>query len=98
MLAMLKWLIIFAFILVMAGFSVVNRHFVTLEFYPLPYQWELPVYLLMLGTFLLGFLMAWLAARLHMLRLRHRIRQAEHKSDALRDEVSRLRHQPLPKN
>ncbi len=98
MLAMIKWLFILAFILMTAGFCVVNRHFITLEFYPLPWQVELPVYLLLLFSFMAGFFICWLSSRLQNTKLRLRARKAEHKNDALKEEVTRLRHQPLPKS
>lgn len=94
MFAILKWLIVIGFTLLLAGFSVVNRHLIVLEFYPMPFEMELPVYLLMLIMFFGGFLLAWLLDRFNFIKLSHRAHRAEQRSHALEEEVARLRHQP----
>lgn len=94
MLAILKWLLIGLLTLLLAGFAVVNRHWVSIQFYPLPFELEIPVYLLIVALFFAGFLAAWLLARLHALRLRLKLHRQQARCEALEEEVARLRHQP----
>lgn len=94
MFAMLKWLFLLALTLVIAGFSVVNRHLVTIGFYPLPFEIELPVYLLILLTFFAGFSAAWFLARLKVWRKSGQLSREKRRSGALEEEVARLKHQP----
>lgn len=94
MFAILKWLTVAFITLLLAMFAVVNRHFVIIQFYPLPFEMEIPVYLLIIVLFFAGFTTAWFLSRMAIVRLRLNMRQKDHHAEALKEEVMRLRHQP----
>lgn len=95
MFAILKWLFLALTGLLLAAFCVVNRHLLVVSFYPLPYEAELPTYLLILLMFLAGFSASWILSRLRLLSLSHRMHRAEKRSEALQEEITRLKHQPI---
>lgn len=92
MFAILKWLLFLVSLLLVAAFAVANRHYVSLEFYPLPISIEMPVYLFMIALFCFGYSVAWTSALLKRLHLRRKLRQDKHRTQALEEEVTRLRH------
>jgi lipopolysaccharide assembly protein A len=66
---------------VLGCFAVANRQAASLALWPLPYVVELPLYLLVFGVLLVGFIVgvlaAWLGARQRRRELRRRGRQIE---------------------
>jgi lipopolysaccharide assembly protein A len=89
----LSWLISVPITLITIIFAVWNRQLVTLDLFPLPLAPELPVYLLVLGSLFIGFILggltAWIAAR----PARRQRRRMRAESDALAREVADLRSQ-----
>lgn len=95
MITALKWLILTLSALIVAGFCVVNRHHLTLSFFPLPFEIEIPTYLLMLIMFTFGFVLAWVLSRLRMISQSHRLHRTKRSNDALKEEIARMKHQPV---
>jgi uncharacterized integral membrane protein len=77
--------------IVLAVFAISNRVNVALHLWPLPGAIELPLYLLILATLLLGFLVgqivAWIAGR----HWRRELRQANRRIAALETELGAAR-------
>ena len=79
-------------------FAIANRQGVTVDFWPLPYQVDLPLAVVLMasviGGFLLGALVHWLIAA----PLRWRAHQATRRAEAAERELAVLRaeRQPLP--
>lgn len=95
MLAIFKWLFLLIVGLLLAGFCVVNRHLVVIGFYPLPYELEIPTYLLIALMFAAGFIAAWVLSRLRVLSQSHRLSRTQKRNEALTEEIARLKHQPI---
>ena len=95
MFAILKWLLLLVIALLLAGFCVVNRHLVIVGFYPLPYELEMPTYLLIALMFAAGFVSAWLLSRLRAVSQSHRLSRTQKRNEALTEEIARLKHQPI---
>ena len=88
----LSWLVTFPVTVVVVVFAVANRADVTVQFWPLPWSIELPVWLLVLGS-LLGGLVAWLAAAPR----RRRARQTAERARELARQLAELqRRQTAP--
>ena len=51
---LLSWIILLPLIIVMIAFAIANREIVALQFDPLPFALELPLYLAALGFILVG--------------------------------------------
>ena len=98
MIGAIKGLLLLLSAIILAGFCVLNRHLITIGFYPLPYELELPTYLLILIMFGFGFGVAWLLARMRGFGRGRKLHKTEKRNDALCEEIARLKHQPLPKN
>ena len=52
---LLFWIVLVPLAAVLVVFSVANRGGVTLDLWPLPYQVDLPLYLVLLGALIVGF-------------------------------------------
>lgn len=76
----LSWIVTIPVALLIISFAVTNREDVTLGLWPLPFQTDVPVYLVGLIGLLLGFLagglVAWIAGRRHRVAARHQTRRA----------------------
>ncbi|GGF60956.1 hypothetical protein GCM10011332_13400 [Terasakiella brassicae] len=61
----LSWLLFIPFALVVVIFAVSNRGSIAVDFWPLPFSQDIPLYLLSLGTLAFGFffgaLLTWLS-------------------------------------
>ncbi len=98
MIGAIKGLLLLLIAIILAGFCVLNRHLITIAFYPLPYELELPTYLLILIMFGFGFGVAWLLARIRGFSRSRKLHKTEKRNDVLSEEIARLKHQPLPKS
>ena len=62
---LLSWLIFAPFAIVVMIFAVSNRNVISVDFWPLPFSQDIPLYFLSLGTLAFGFffgaLMTWLS-------------------------------------
>ncbi len=65
MLKILSWLVFIPFAIVVVTFAVSNRGPLAVNFWPLPFSQEIPLYLLSLGTLAFGFffgaMLTWLS-------------------------------------
>jgi len=65
MMKILSWLLFVPFALVVVVFAVSNRGPIAVDFWPLPFSQEIPLYLLSLGTLAFGFffgaLLTWMS-------------------------------------
>jgi uncharacterized integral membrane protein len=82
-LKLLTWIILVPATVVVIAFAVANSASVTVSLDPLPFEPELPLYLLALIFVFIGMLVGGLASSLRVLRWRRAARQA-------RREVARL--------
>lgn len=77
----LGWALASPIALLVVVFAVANRHDVRLEFWPLPWAVDLPVYLVVLGVLALGLvlggLVMWLSGHGARRRAREQRRRAE---------------------
>jgi len=82
------WLAIVFAAVVLVLFAVSNRETASVGLWPLPVLVELPLYLVLLGTLLIGFVVgefvAWVAGR----RWRREARRLEHRVAALERELA----------
>jgi putative membrane protein len=76
---------------VFAAFAIDNRQPVTFSLFPLPYTAEMPVFALVLLSFMLGALVAGLIATLSFLRSKVELSMAKRHVAALENEVGGLR-------
>jgi len=89
----LSWIITIPFSIIVVVFAINNRGPVTVTLWPLPWIAELPLYLVVLGSLLVGFLVgaaiAWLSAG----RRRHEARVAAERLRGMSAELTRLQRQ-----
>lgn len=89
----LSWIVTFPVTLVVVVFAVTNRAEVTVRFWPFPWSIELPVWLLVLGSLLAGFLLGGLATWLASGPRRRRARQTAERARALARQLAELKRQ-----
>ena len=97
-----SWILTVPLMIVAVVFAITNRGGTTLNLWPLGITVEAPLFILVLGSALVGLLaggaIAWLSAG----AVRRRAREARHRAEALEREVARLRREhesnrnPLP--
>jgi putative membrane protein len=89
----LSWIITIPFTIVVVVFAINNRDPVTVSLWPQPWIAQLPLYLVVLGSLLVGFLVgaaiAWLSAG----RRRHEARITAERLRGLSAELTRLKRQ-----
>lgn len=103
MLRVLSWIVGIPLAAVIVMFAVANRGSVRVSASPLPFEIDLPLYLVVLGALGLGLLAGALIVWIASLRHRHRARVAERRAEAaqmetrqLRARVAELEHPPRP--
>jgi len=85
---LLYWTILPLFTLLLAVFAVSNREAVAIGLWPLVHVVEAPLYLVVLATLLLGFLVGELAAWAGGRRWRREVRRRGRRIEALERELS----------
>jgi len=89
---LLSWIILTPLAVVIVVFAVSNRASVTVALWPLPFTWQLPLFLVVLAGALVGFVLgaavAWISAGKARRRARAKTRELE---STLRD-VAYLQH------
>jgi uncharacterized integral membrane protein len=85
----ISWILTLPLTLVIIVFAVANRHFVPLDLWPLEIVIEAPVFVLVLGGMLTGFLAGALVMWLSGRKLRRRARAARGQLAKLEREVQR---------
>lgn len=81
-----SWLVTVPLTVLVVVFAVANRSFVPLDLWPFAIEIQIPVFLLVLGSLLFGFLIGALVMWLSMGKLRR-------KSRAARGEITKLERQ-----
>ena len=88
-----SWIVTLPATAVAVVFAVANRAPASVDFWPLPWVVELPIYLLVLGSLILGFFIgagvAWLSAG-------KRRRQTRKRSGALAQQLAELQRRQAP--
>ena len=91
-----SWIVTLPATAVAVIFAVANRAPASVDFWPLPWIVDLPVYLLVLGALVLGFFIgagvAWLSAG----KRRRQTRRLRERSDALARQLAELQRRQAP--
>lgn len=82
-----RLLLLVAVTLSFTVFAIANRSAVEVRFYPLPYAMETPVFLLVLMSFALGLVLAWLLLLATVHKSRRLASKATLRSMALENEL-----------
>ena len=88
-----KWLLLAPFAVLVVVFSISNLHGVTLSFWPFSQTLALPVFLLVLASLLLGFLVGAAVMWLSDGRVRRRARQEHRRVNELERDVTVLQRE-----
>ena len=83
-----KWFILIILGIVLLVFMLSNRGAVTISLYPLPYEIDMPLFLVFVAVFLLGLFFGGIVGRWRGFALRHRLKEAELRISALKKEVA----------
>ena len=86
----LSWLITVPVTVVVVVFAIANRGLIAVSFWPLPWIVPLPVYLVILGSLFLGFLLGAIVAWFSAGRRRQRARQTAEHARALARQLADL--------
>lgn len=92
----LGWLLAAPLALAIVIFAVANRHDVRLEFWPLPWAVDLPVYLVVLGVLAKGLVLGIVAAWLSGHRTRRRAREQKRRAESLERQLRAAEAAALP--
>lgn len=100
----LSWLLFIPFALVVVIFAVSNRNLIAVDFWPLPFSQDIPLYLLSLGTMAFGFffgaLLTWLSVakwRIVAASRKKDTQYAQAEVDRLKQKVQELEQKQAPK-
>ena len=91
----LYWLVVVLAGLVLALFAASNRGAVSLGLWPLPFLVDVPLYLIVLGAVLLGFLLGELTAWIAAGRWRREARRRGRRIATLERELSATQTRPI---
>ena len=83
----LSWIILVPSGAALVLFSVVNRHAVTVDFWPLDHTLELRLFVVILGVLMIGVLWGGLAAWLAGGGARRRAREAQRRADTMTSDL-----------
>lgn len=83
-------ILVLAAVVVAAAFAVFNREVVTVDFWPFPYQLQLPLYLLLVAALALGFLIGSAVTWSLQGKWRRRARERARRIETLEREASAL--------
>jgi len=86
----LFWLLFLPFALVVVIFAVSNRGPISVDFWPLPFSQEIPLYLLSLGTLAFGFFFGALLTWLQVAKWRVIAMSRKKDTDYAEAEIERL--------
>jgi lipopolysaccharide assembly protein A len=90
------WLFVLVVAALLAVFAASNRESVSLAFWPLPFLVELPLYLVVLATLALGFVIGEAAAWFAAWRWRSEVRRRGRRIAALERELTATQAQLAP--
>lgn len=98
MLRILFWLLTIPLLALAGAFAASNTGPVALRLWPLPVEWQVPVFVAVLGAFLLGIALTAFAFWLGGVPGRLARRRLARHERALEEETARLRHELAVKN
>ncbi len=84
-----SWLFAIPFALCIILFAVSNREIVTISLFPLPFLWDMPLFVLVLGAMIFGFLWGGVAVWVADNKLRKRVREETRIARKLKESVLR---------
>jgi uncharacterized integral membrane protein len=90
------WIVTLPIIAIVTAFAVMNRQDVTLNLWPLPWDFAVPVFLLTLLLILFGFCFGVLVMWFTSAKQRRRLRAAQRDLDEAKMELHTLRRAPPP--
>jgi uncharacterized integral membrane protein len=90
---LLSWIVLAIVAVVLILFAISNREAVSVGLWPLPALVELPLYLVLLGTLIVGFTVGELAAWIRGWRWRREARRGRERIAALEREIEAERVQ-----
>ena len=93
MLRRLAWLVSVPVVLIIISFAASNRAPVTLTLWPLPFSFDIPLYLTILPAFALGFVLGGSALWFSVLGRLWRGRRAQRKAEKLHAQLEQERTQ-----
>lgn len=85
------WVLVIALAAVVAVFAIDNRALTTVEFAPLPYLIEMPLFLVILGSMFVGLLIGGVAAWLAQGRWRRKARELARRERQREAEMTALK-------
>ena len=88
------WIVTLPIIAIVTVFAVMNRQEVTLNLWPLPWDFATPLFLLTLGLILFGFLFGVLVMWFTSAKQRRHLRHVKRDLDEAKMELHTLRRQP----
>jgi uncharacterized integral membrane protein len=92
------WIVTLPIIAIVTVFAVMNRQDVTLNLWPLPWDFAVPVFLLALLLILFGFCFGVLVTWISGARQRRQLRAAKRDLDQAKMELHSLRRAPPPQH
>jgi len=96
-LKLFKFFLYFTLIVLGVIFAVSNRSRVSLTFFPLPFNVEMPLFLFAIVVLTLGIWLGWMIAHWGGFRYRRARKNADKRVAALENELGGLRARPLVK-
>lgn len=88
---LLSWLLALPFAVLVVLFAVSNQQTVTLSLFPLPFEWDAPLYLAPLATLVIGFVWGGTSVWLADHKLRKRVREEKKHAAGLKEAALRER-------
>ena len=89
----LIWILTFPIVLVAIVFSVANRDLIEIDLWPLDLRISLPLFMVLLLSLFVGFLLGLIVAHFSAGRSRARARDARYRAEMLERENARLKRQ-----
>lgn len=87
------WIVTIPLAVVVVVFALANRELVVIDIWPLPLSLEQPLFLFILGSFLVGFLVGTVTMWISAGRYRRRARVARNRVAQLEHDVRLLQHE-----
>lgn len=85
-----SWILTIPLTALLVAFAVANREFVAIDLWPFEFALPLPIFVLVLGSLVIGFFIGAAVAWLSTAKYRRRARVARQEATKLKREVARL--------
>jgi len=95
---LLKCLVYLAFLMVGITLALGNRAKIDINLFPFPYSISIPLFMVIIGLFLVGSVFGWLSTFLHYRRIQLQNKNQHKKLSALENELAALRLESLNVN